>query len=259
MVSVLIASAVLVAPTSTAYTLLCQGKTVKEVAACDTSGYAAVMNTSHWRMYPGHNCTNYAAWRMKLAGVPEPEILMGNARDWPANAASLGYVVNTTAAVGAIAVWSSASHLGYVEEVAADHLVISDDSYGSKVFKRTTLLPTDSWYPDLFIHFKDVGQAGGPAKVKPRVKVSKPTSVSRKKRAKITVAVLGDGRSATGKISIYRGTKRLKTSRITATKHGKITVTLPRLKPGTHSLRAVYSGNAVLTRSTSRTVKLKVR
>ena len=34
------------------------------------AGYASANHTSYWRMYSGHNCTNYAAFRMIKAGMP---------------------------------------------------------------------------------------------------------------------------------------------------------------------------------------------
>ena len=39
------------------------------------AGYGAANATSYWRMYTGHNCTNYAAYRMVKSG-------MANVRPW---------------------------------------------------------------------------------------------------------------------------------------------------------------------------------
>ena len=105
----------------------------------------------------------------EAAGVPEPRILMGNARDWHTNAKKLGYVVDNKAAVGAIAQWSkAASHVAYVEQVGSGFLVLSEDSYTSKTYRRYRVNTGDSWYPERFIHFKDQKAPVAPRPLRPR-------------------------------------------------------------------------------------------
>ncbi|MBC9225747.1 CHAP domain-containing protein [Aeromicrobium sp. 636] len=262
------------ASSAQAFALICSAKTKAQVAACDTSGYAEVMHQMHWRMYAGHNCTNYAAYRMKRNGVPEPKILMGNARDWHTNAKKLGYVVDNRPAVGAIAQWSkAASHVAYVEEVGPKHLILSEDSYTSKVYRRYKVSTGDSWYPERFIHFKDLGAPAAPvptpspapaptpapaAPVKPSVAVSGPAKVSTRVAPKITVKVSAARAAPVGKVRIRRGGVTVKTINLTAASKGTATVAIPRMKRGKQWISAVYAGNAQVGKGTSRTIKVVV-
>lgn len=245
-----------------AFTLICSAKTQAQVAACDTSGYAAVMNQMHWRMYAGHNCTNYAAYRMKRAGVPEPRILLGNARDWATNARKLGYVVDQRPAVGAIAQWSrSANHVAYVEAVGPGYLILSEDSYTSKVYRRYRVEATDSWFPEAFIHFRDVGAAAAPMKaaVATQVSVAVPSRVNTSVRAVATVTVTtADGSAPVGVVRVRRGGVTVATATLTAASKGRATVLLPKLKRGTRWISAVYDGNASTLAATSRSARVVV-
>ena len=54
---------------------LCTGYTGCRNAGYSDAGYGAVNSRMYWRMYSGHNCTNYAAYRMIKAG-------MSNERPW---------------------------------------------------------------------------------------------------------------------------------------------------------------------------------
>src|SRR5438445_7059140 len=90
-------------------------------------------------------CTSFVAWRMAQAGVSRAEVGFadswgpapggldhwGDATGWDAYAAALGYRVDATAAVGAIAQWhggerggglvaSAEGHVAYVAGVAPD-------------------------------------------------------------------------------------------------------------------------------------------
>ena len=48
------------------------------------AGYAQANDKMYWRMYSGHNCTNYAAYRMVRSGMPDerPWSGGGNATYW---------------------------------------------------------------------------------------------------------------------------------------------------------------------------------
>lgn len=257
-----------------AFSLICSAKTKAQVASCDRSDYADVMHKMHWRMYAGHNCTNYAAYRMQRAGVPEPKILMGNARDWHTNAKKLGYTVDSKPAVGAIAQWSkAASHVAYIEEVGPKHLIISEDSYTSKTYRRYRVNTGDSWYPERFIHFKDVKAPApetdpepetepttAPAKtVSSSVAVSGPAKVSTRIAPKITVKVTAaKGVVPQGTVQIRRGGKTVKTVKLTASAKGTTTVAIPRMKRGKQWISAVYAGSSQVRKGTSRTIKVVV-
>src|SRR5262249_16541788 len=82
-------------------------------SACSSSGYSdggygAASGTSYWGMDPGHNCTNYAAYRLVQNGVDASYLQgQGNAWEWAGQAQAHGVTVNSTPAVGAIAYWDA--------------------------------------------------------------------------------------------------------------------------------------------------------
>ncbi|MCW2782612.1 MAG: domain containing protein [Marmoricola sp.] len=129
------------------------------------SGYAQSANNTKmfWRMYTGHNCTNYAAYRMVKSGL-------ANTRPWTGGSGNASYwgvgmssITNATPAVGAVAWWKanvpgagSAGHVAYVEQViSATEVVVSQDSWGGD-FAWTRLVKGSSGWPSGFIHFNDV-------------------------------------------------------------------------------------------------------
>lgn len=149
------------APASASVTILCKGYTGCARAGMSDSGYSSRSSTMYWQMYGGHNCTNYAAYRMVQAGMP-------NARPWSGsgNATNWGYAMSSitdgTPAVGAVAWWKagvkpagSAGHLAYVEKViSADEIIVSQDVWNGD-FSWARITRTSSGWPSGFIHFKD--------------------------------------------------------------------------------------------------------
>lgn len=118
---------------------------------------------SYWGMTPGHNCTNYVAWKLIGLGVPRPATGPGNAGEWAANAIADGYLVNRTPAVGAVAQWDAGTpmggelgHVAYVEAVHDDgSIVISEDFWRAEFPGPLTfrLVPAES--VSNFIHYFD--------------------------------------------------------------------------------------------------------
>ena len=90
------------APASATVTTLCKGYSACSKAGMTASGYAGASGTMWWRMYTGHNCTNYAAYRMVRSGLPNvrPWSGNGNATYW---GAKMSGITNKTPAVGAVA------------------------------------------------------------------------------------------------------------------------------------------------------------
>lgn len=74
------------------------------------------------------------------------------------------------------------------------------------------------------------------------------TKVSSKKRARIAVRVTAPGAVPAGKVTI---TINGRTLRVVTLKKGTVTLTLPRLKPGTYKIAAGYTGSAAVSGSTS--------
>ena len=84
--------------------ILCWGYNGCARAGMGNAGYASVNNRMYWRMFSGHNCTNYAAYRMVHAGMPNvrPWTGSGNATNW---GVAMSRITDGRPAVGAVAWW----------------------------------------------------------------------------------------------------------------------------------------------------------
>lgn len=134
-------------------TLLCKGFRACTQAGYSHHGYASNYRKMWWRMYAGHNCTNYVAYRMVRNGMSatRPWSGSGDARNWGRVFASR---TNQTPTVGSIAWWSS-NHVAYVEQVVdADTIVISEDHWGGNFDWRKIVRAGGGW-PTGFIHLND--------------------------------------------------------------------------------------------------------
>ena len=167
--AVLVAVAVVMTGPATspaaAQTTICSGVSVKEVQKCD-SGWAANMHFMHWRMYSGHNCTNYVAYRLKRDGVPQPGYRLGNADTWAPNAKRNGVRVDGTPEVGAVGAWPGRRHVVYVEEIGPNYLITSEDNwpgyYPKGMYRKIKVFKGERAYPTQFIHFKGKNTINGP-------------------------------------------------------------------------------------------------
>jgi len=140
---------------------LCTGYAGCRNAGYSDAGYGAVNHHMYWRMYSGHNCTNYVAYRMIKAG-------MSTERPWDSTGMAYNWgharsdITNTRPSVGAVAWWDrydngigSSGHVAYVERVvSADEIVISEDSWSGDFHWRTITRDSGRW-PTGFIHFVD--------------------------------------------------------------------------------------------------------
>jgi surface antigen len=134
-------------------TLLCKGFVGCTNAGYSNFGYSAVYRQMWWRMYGGHNCTNYVAYRMVRAGMSatRPWSGSGDARNWGNVFASK---TNQTPKVGSVAWWSS-NHVAYVQQVIdANTIVISEDHWGGDFDWRKIVRSGGGW-PTGFIHLRD--------------------------------------------------------------------------------------------------------
>ncbi len=143
--------------------------TVRPAACWSTSfdcisytGYTP--STSYWRMYAGHNCTNYVAYRMISRGVATPPwgLPGGSAWQWRAGAKKAGIAVDQTPAVGAVMQWNrntygggSSGHVVYVERVTSTGVVISEDSWSGHASVRTILKTSPAYASARFLHVAD--------------------------------------------------------------------------------------------------------
>ncbi|WP_244932016.1 CHAP domain-containing protein [Nocardioides sp. W7] len=153
---------VLPAPAATAAsTYLCTGYSGCANAGYSHAGYRKARTTMYWQMYAGHNCTNYAAYRVVKNGMANsrPWNGNGNASNW---GVAMSRITDAKPMVGAIAWWKAnvpgagaSGHVAYVEQVVSStEIVISEDSWGGDFHWRRITKSGRGW-PSGFIHFND--------------------------------------------------------------------------------------------------------
>ncbi|MFG2964625.1 MULTISPECIES: Ig-like domain repeat protein [unclassified Streptomyces] len=79
------------------------------------------------------------------------------------------------------------------------------------------------------------------------VSTSAPTSVSHTAKAKVTVKVTATGTTPGGTVRVYQGSKVIATGTLSS---GKVTITLPKLAKGKHTLHAFYVGSSTVNSKT---------
>ncbi|MGW4912447.1 Ig-like domain repeat protein [Streptomyces sp. NPDC004270] len=84
-------------------------------------------------------------------------------------------------------------------------------------------------------------------KATPAVSTSHPTSVSHTAKGKVTVKVTATGTTPGGTVRIYQGSKVIATGTLSG---GKVTITLPKLAKGKHTLHAFYVGSSTVNSKT---------
>lgn len=147
---------------------ICAGYGACSVVPLTTHDYQTNADTSWWRMYPGANCTNYAAFvESQIYEVPEPRGLLGNADQWAANAAAQGIDVDATPSIGSVAAWgkgargmAGSGHVAVVEAVGPDGSYIDVSQSGMHTSAdgydwERIYADGGSWepWPSAFIHF----------------------------------------------------------------------------------------------------------
>jgi surface antigen len=154
---------------------LCAGYAACSAEPFTTHGYQSFDDVSWWTMYPGENCTNYAAYvESHVYGVPTPGYHLGDADQWADDAAANGVAVDSTPSAGAVATWeagvpqmSGYGHVAVVEDVATDgsYIDVSQSGMGTADdgFNWERIYTTgNSWepWPTSFIHFSATRLAG---------------------------------------------------------------------------------------------------
>ncbi len=140
---------------------LCWGYDGCATAGYSHAGYKQASKTMWWRMYSGHNCTNYVAYRMIQNGYSDqrPWVGNGNATNW---GIAMSSITDQTPTVGSVAWWKagqggtgSAGHVAYVEKVVSStEIIVSQDSWGGDFSWRRITKDSGRW-PSGFIHFTD--------------------------------------------------------------------------------------------------------
>ena len=159
--SVVTTAVVAAAPASAAapgVTYLCSGADYSCLAG---SGYSGQSVWGSWG--PGHNCVSYAAFRLAQTGAPRPwPDRIGNGIEWDDKARAAGVPVDKNPTVGSIAQWDNygAGHVGYVEQVTASFIDVSEDNFASSGSGTSTVRRIDrgsQMFADAdFIHVRDV-------------------------------------------------------------------------------------------------------
>lgn len=148
--------------------LLCKGFKSCASKGYGNAGFSKVYKKQHWSMTPGHNCTNYVAYRLNSNGrVTTHKSGFNSAWTWNAAAKAHGITRTNKPRVGDVAWWAKNSaatksgHVAYVEKVYSDGTVrVSEDNYRGD-FGWKTFRP-GRYYPGTFIRFpKSDGSAWG--------------------------------------------------------------------------------------------------
>ena len=149
-------------------TYLCTGYSGCANAGYGHGGYAQNNSRMYWRMYAGHNCTNYVAYRMIKAGMSaeRPWSGSGMAYNWGLANRS---ITDQKPTVGSVAWWnrgvggmSSSGHVAIVERVVSStEIIISEDSWGGDFSWRRITKDGRGW-PSGFIHFRDAPSTPAP-------------------------------------------------------------------------------------------------
>jgi surface antigen len=139
---------------------------ISEGYSCAGGGYRyATVRASGWPWlkYGGaqasynsvgpHNCTLYAAYRLKQNGRKKFPGWSDNAGSWYRHVSRRR--VNGRPAIGAIAEWGG--HVAYVESVSAWGITISDDNYGYDHTTRQMIAWRSAHWPYHFLHLADKG------------------------------------------------------------------------------------------------------
>lgn len=95
-------------------------------------------------------------------------------------------------------------------------------------------------------------------KWKSKTRYAMASKVKKSSRAKLTVKVVSRPRPQ-GVVRVYDGSRRIAAKKVYAKNRGKVTITLPKLRKGKHRIRVVYSGNAKVASSVSRTKIVRSR
>jgi surface antigen len=162
----LVSSAGLTSEAAATSSTLCTGYPGCASAGYSDAGYGAASGINYWGMTPtGHNCTNYAAYRLIQNGVDASYLQgQGNAYQWGGVALSHGIAVDGNPRVGDIAWWdrnsggSQDGHVAYVEQVSSGYIITSEDNLDGD-FRWARLTP-GGYYPTGFIHFGGAPNGG---------------------------------------------------------------------------------------------------
>ncbi|WP_323794283.1 CHAP domain-containing protein, partial [Nocardioides sp.] len=140
------------APAQASSVYLCNGYKPCSNAGMSDFGYGAKNDAMYWRMYSGHNCTNYVAYRMIQAGMSteRPWSGSGMAYNW---GHAMKSITDKVPALGSVAWWDrnasgagSSGHVAIVEKIVSDtEIIISEDSWSGDFHWRRIIKDGTTW------------------------------------------------------------------------------------------------------------------
>jgi surface antigen len=141
---------------------ICEGFDGCSSAGRSSYGYSLTFKSSFWTMTAGHNCTNYAAYRLTHGRVTVRPPGTGSAFSWGGAARAYGVPVDDVPSPGAIAWWDanvypagSAGHVAHVESVSADGSVLISEDNLTGDFRWRRIVRTSPGWPSGFIHYPE--------------------------------------------------------------------------------------------------------
>jgi len=234
-------------------TYLCTGYQGCAAKGYGDGGYRQASSKQYWRMFAGHNCTNYVAYRLIQSGMPDvrPWEGNGNASNW---GVAMAAITDQTPTVGSVAWYKphvtpagGNGHVAIVEQVISDtEIIVSEDYWGGDFYWRRITKSGGGW-PSGFIHFNDrVVQPTSPPTIAGTPMVGAPLEVAvgawTPAPSSIAVQWLADGAAIPGATAAgYVPTPDVKgktlTARVTAQLDGytpgAATLATPPVAPGT--------------------------
>jgi len=169
---VLLASGLIVQSRQVEEHTLCSGYAECRTEGYGDFGYGRARKTSWWEMGRGSNCTNFVAYRLVRAGMPNRRPVPDPGRDdGSRNAYRWGVVyasrTDSRPSPGAVAWWDHRrggrlGHVALVEAVNPDgSITISEDSATGRGFDWKRLPHGRDW-PSGFIHFPTAARRAAP-------------------------------------------------------------------------------------------------
>lgn len=142
-----------------ASSITCSGFASCEAKRKSDAGYGAVYKKAFWNMRPGHNCTNYVAYRLTTGRSTSRPPGTGDAGSWAAAARAHKIPVTTKPVKGAIAWWGKdavaagySGHVAYVEKVYANGSIDISEDNADGTFRWRRITKGAGW-PTSFIHY----------------------------------------------------------------------------------------------------------
>ncbi len=149
-------------PAQASETTICTGYVSCVLDGKSDAGYGLVSSIAYWGMTPGHNCTNYVAYRLTHGRTTSRPLNTGMAGTWGGAAKAAGVPVDDVPTVGSVAWWASYAapagekgHVAYVEAVLSDGSILVSEDNLTGDFKWERFGRDGIGWPSGFIHYPE--------------------------------------------------------------------------------------------------------